>query len=209
MVESPANSGAFVFYNGVMTRLVKLISIALLVSFACAKSEQPVLHRVAHPFARKRAPKPKVQEPGEVSLGSMMPPYQTPSLDGKQFDLAAQKGTVVLLNLWATWCQPCRFEIPELEKMQKEYSSRGLKVVGVSLDDTGVDGVKAFVKEQKMTYPIALDPEGKIANMLQTSILPTTVLIDKSGKIVWKQYGAVSSNDESLQKALTAALASS
>src|SRR5262249_7601304 len=106
------------------------------------------------------------------------------------------------------WCGPCRGEIPDLEKMHQEYSPRGLKIVGVSLDDSGSDTVKEFVKEQKMTYMIAIDAEGTIANIFQTSIIPTTVLIDKWGKIVWKQYGRTSSNDETLKKALDAALKS-
>jgi peroxiredoxin len=181
----------------------------VVLAFGCAKSENPVVRRAAHPLkSAKPAPQKKAPEPGETNVGSMMPPYHAKYIDGKEFDLASQKGSVVLLNLWATWCQPCRFEIPELEKMHNELSPRGLKIIGVSLDDSGVDGVKQFVKEQKMTYTIAIDPEGTIANIFQTSIIPTTVLIDKTGKIVWKEYGPVSSNDESLKKALDAALKS-
>jgi len=192
-----------------MSRFIKVIATALLLSFACAKSEQPSAANAVHTYGRKKAPKPKAPEPGEVAVGAIMPPYTAEGLDGKTFDLGAEKGNVVLLNLWATWCQPCRFEIPELEKMQKEFGPRGLKIVGVSLDDSGADSVKAFVKEKKLTYPIVMDPEGRMANVLQTSIIPTTVLIDRTGKVVWKQYGAVSSEDASLVKALKAALASS
>ena len=194
--SKPRNRGAFVF-----------IPLAVLLAFACAKSEQPSNPGALPTLTRKKAPKPK-PEPGEVAVGAMMPAYHSTFLDGKEFDLAAQKGNVVLVNVWATWCGPCRFEIPELEKMNKDFGARGLKVIGVSVDDTGVDSVKQFVTEKKMTYPIVIDAEGKIANLLQTSILPTTVLIDKSGKVVWKQYGAISTADTTLLKALEAALAS-
>jgi len=182
--------------------------VALVVAVGCAKSETPVVKRIAHPFKKKAAPQKKADEVAETNVGSMMPPYQAKTLDGKAFDLASQKGNVVLLNLWATWCGPCRFEIPELEKMHAEYSPRGLKIIGVSLDDSGAEVVKQFVAEKKMTYMIAIDPEGTIANIFQTSIIPTTVLIDKKGKIVWKEYGPVSLNDETLKKALDAALKS-
>ena len=191
-----------------MTRLTKL-SIGLLLSLACAKHETPVVKRIpAKPRQKNVAPAlQKSAEPSEIAVGSTMPAYSAQSLDGKEFNLASQKGSVVLLNLWATWCEPCRFEIPELERMHGQYAPRGLKVIGVSLDDTGVDSVKSFVTEHKMTYPIVIDPEGRIANIFQTSIIPTTVLIDKSGKIVWKEYGALSADDKSLQKALDSALA--
>lgn len=187
-------------------RLPILALLALAV--ACGQSETPVVKRVTHAFSRKKPAPKKAPEPAETNVGSMMPAYHAKLIDGADFDLASQKGSVVLLNVWATWCQPCRFEIPELEKMHHELSSRGVKVVGVSLDDSGVDGVKQFVKDQKMSYTIAIDPEGTIANIFQTSIIPTTVLIDKTGKVVWKNYGPVSSNDETLKKALDAALKS-
>ena len=182
-----------------------VVVIAAVLAFACGKSETPIVKRVMH---KRAAPQKKADEVAETNIGSMMPPYQAKTLDGKEFDLASQKGNVVLLNLWATWCGPCRFEIPELEKMHKEYSPRGLRIVGVSLDDSGADAVKQFVKDQKMTYMIAIDPDGKIANIFQTSIIPTSVLIDKKGRIVWKDYGPVSLNDATLKKALDAALKS-
>ena len=85
-----------------------------------------------------------------------MPAYSTETLDGKHFDVAAERGNVVLLNLWATWCVPCRYEIPELQALHNRYASRGFKVIGVSLDESGADTVKQFVSEEKITYPIAL-----------------------------------------------------
>jgi thiol-disulfide isomerase/thioredoxin len=136
-----------------------------------------------------------------------MPAYSAQTLDGKPFDLASERGNVVFLNVWATWCGPCRFEIPELETMHNKYAGQGFKVIGVSVDESGADAVRAFVKEQKMTYPIEVDPEGKLANLLQTTVLPTSILIDRDGTIVWRHFGLLSSGDESLTKALDAALA--
>jgi peroxiredoxin len=135
-----------------------------------------------------------------------MPEYSATRLDGSKFELAAQRKNVVLLNLWATWCGPCRFEIPELQRMHNELGPKGFEVIGVSVDEGGVEMVKQFVTEQKMTYPIVLDPEGKLANLFQTSVLPTTALIDRSGKIVWKHYGLIEANDATLKQAIEKAL---
>ena len=136
-----------------------------------------------------------------------MPEYAAAYLDGSKFDLATKRDKVVLLNVWATWCGPCRFEIPELQKLHEKYSPRGLEVVGVSVDESGVDSVRSFVAEQKkMTYPIVLDAEGKIANILQTTVLPTSIVVDRKGQIVWKRYGAIMEGDAELKAAIEKAL---
>jgi thiol-disulfide isomerase/thioredoxin len=142
----------------------------------------------------------------DTSVGQMMPPYTSKLLGGGEIDLAAEKGNVVFLNLWATWCGPCRLEIPELERLHQQHAADKFKVVGVSIDDAGEQAVHDFVKEQQMTYPVALDPEGKLANLFQTTVLPTSVLIDRHGRIVWKKYGQVSLNDNDLKEALEKAL---
>ncbi len=144
-----------------------------------------------------------------TEVGDPMPAYPAPMLDGKPLDLGAeQKGKVVLLNVWATWCGPCRGEIPLLRKINQTYKPRGFEVLGVSVDESGADGVKQFANEQKIDYPIAVDPDGKIANLLQTTVLPTSVLIDRNGKIVWRQIGALDENDTTLQDAVEKALGS-
>jgi thiol-disulfide isomerase/thioredoxin len=143
-----------------------------------------------------------------IEVGAMMPAYDAKGLDGAKFDLATEKGCVVLLNVWATWCGPCRYEIPELGKLNAKYAAQRFKVVGVSIDD-GDDApaaVKKFVTEKQVTYPIVLDPEAKLANIFQTSVLPTTVLIDRKGKIVWKKYGAIEAGEAELTQAIEQAL---
>lgn len=139
-----------------------------------------------------------------TDVGALMPEYSAVNLDGSKFELAG--GKVVLLNVWATWCGPCRYEIPELQRIHDAYSRRGFEVVGVSVDESGAEAVKQFVDEQKMRYPVALDPQGQLANLLQTSVLPTSVLVDRDGKIVWKKYGAILENDEELKEAIEKAL---
>lgn len=137
-----------------------------------------------------------------------MPAYSASSLDGSTLDLASKKGKVVFLNVWATWCNPCVSEIPHLNALQKEYGGRGFEIVGVSVDDTGTEGVVAFTKEHAIAYPVAIDPDGQIAELLGTTVLPTSVLIGRDGKIVWRQAGAVlESDDARLKPMIEAALA--
>jgi len=184
--------------------LLILVAVAL----ACSRES----YSPAHGYSKKPAKRAKrVEEtaaPPSTEAGATMPPYQATLLDGKPFDLSAERGQhVVFLNLWATWCGPCRFEIPELEKMHAKYAARGFEVVGVSVDESGADAVAPFVKEQTVRYPIVLDPSGKIANLLQTTVLPTSVLIDRNGKIVWRRIGALMGPEPALDAAIEKALA--
>ena len=143
-----------------------------------------------------------------AEVGAPLPPFSGEMLDGSTFDIANERGNVVLLNLWATWCGPCRYEIPELEKLHKDHSGQRFKVVGVSVDEGGDQVVRDFVNEQKVTYPIVLDPQSKLSYILDTVILPTSVIVDRSGKVVWKKLGVVTATDEEMMKALDAALRS-
>jgi thiol-disulfide isomerase/thioredoxin len=131
-----------------------------------------------------------------------MPPYSAKFLDGKTFDVAADKGSVILLNVWATWCSPCRYEIPELQTLHEKYQRQGFKVVGVSVDDVGTEAVKQFVDENKIVYPIVVDADGRIAHVLRTTVLPTSVIIGRDGRIVWRKIGAVMPNETAALDAL-------
>lgn len=130
-----------------------------------------------------------------------MPSYSASTLDGRPFELSNDK--VVLLNIWATWCGPCRVEIPELQVLHEKFASKGFEVLGVSVDDAGADHVvRDFVREQKMTYPVVLDPQGRIADLFQTTVIPTSALIDRQGKILWVHRGLVRAGDPALTAAL-------
>lgn len=183
--------------------IVLLMIVANALGSGCRKTET----RQAQPQSTTKQAKLEEVSISDTSVGATMPAYSADLLDGSKFDVVAERGTVLLLNLWATWCGPCRYEIPELEDLHQKYAPRGFKVVGVSLDESGRDVVKQFVGEHKMTYPVALDPEGKLANVFQTTVVPTSVVIDRTGKIVWKHYGAIGTNDDTLIRAIDTALA--
>ncbi len=180
----------------------KLLLAVIIVLTACRRQEAPAPAKTAPPH-------PTANATETIDVGTQIPSYTAHWLDGSAFDLASQKGSVVFLNLWATWCGPCRYEIPELEKLQQKYAARGFKVIGVSVDEGGADDVNAFLKQQKISYPIVIDPDGKLATILQTSVLPTSVLLDKRGNVVWKHFGIVDPSDPLMTRALESALGSS
>jgi thiol-disulfide isomerase/thioredoxin len=197
--------------NGAARKLtVKNLSLLamLILAAACGGREtSPSTSADSRPLLAKKAKKPDPRTIAGPDVGNLMPRYTAQWLDGKLFDLAAERDHVVFLNLWATWCGPCRAEMPYLQSLQEQYGARGLKVIGVSLDEGGVAGVNAFLTAQKIHYPSAIDPEGRIANLLQTTVLPTSVLIDRTGHIVWKDAGMLTGPEAALTKALEQALA--
>ena len=188
---------------------------AVLLAAACAKQEtkpvNPAKPAKAATSSTSTVSPAANAEPEAASaktdVGDPMPAYTAKYLDGKPLDLATEKGNVIFLNVWATWCGPCRFETPELQALQNQYAAKGLKVIGVSVDEGETSAVKTFVAEQKITYAIAVDPEGRIANLLQTTVLPTSLLLDRNGKIVWRQIGAIMPNDGKLKAAVEKAVA--
>ena len=115
------------------------------------------------------------------------PDVQFTKLDGVPFKLKDLKGRVVLLNFWATWCIPCRSEIPSLSAMQKDLDSRGLSVIGVSYDDTA-DLIQQFQKDIPQSYQIVLGGRD-VGSQLPASPLPTTYIIDRQGRIRKKIIG--------------------
>jgi len=113
-------------------------------------------------------------------------------LQSKKVSLSDFRGKVVLLNFFATWCPPCRQEIPELAKIYQQNKKRGLVILGISLDTDGVPFIlNSFVKRMKIPYPILIGT-GEVAEDYQVFGIPTTFLIDKEGKIVKRFEGVVS-----------------
>lgn len=140
-------------------------------------------------------------------VGDTMPDYSANELDGGTWQLSDEKG-VTMINLWATWCGPCRYEIPALIKLQKEYGEQGLQVVGVSMDQAGMEQqIESFARNAGINYKIVHDPQATLAEVFDTTIIPTTALVDRNGKVVWYHAGIVSNEDPELLEALKDALA--
>ncbi|MBX5484374.1 MAG: TlpA family protein disulfide reductase [Myxococcaceae bacterium] len=105
------------------------------------------------------------------------------------YDLTSDRGHVVLVDVWATWCEPCRDALPLWEDVQKEYAARGLKVYALSVDEDP-NMVAKFLSETKLKLPVLMDPEGTIVGpVLEVNLMPTTFLIDRKGVIRFKHEG--------------------
>ena len=144
---------------------------------------------------------------GKVEVGAPVPGYRTVALEGDSVSLAAQRGKVVLFNIWATWCHPCRDEIPELQALHVKYRDRGLELVGVSVDADGSDdAIRAFMKDFEMTYPVWRDPDERVSTQFLVVGVPATFLIDREGVLRWRKTGPIQPNDTSLVAAIERAL---
>lgn len=113
------------------------------------------------------------------------------ALDGSELSLADLKGVPVILNFWASWCGPCREEQPGLERIWQKYKDQGVQFLGINFRDTEANA-RAYMDEFKVTYPSIFNPPGQIASQYNVAAVPTTVFIDKEGKIVGKWPGAIS-----------------
>ncbi len=111
--------------------------------------------------------------------------------DGKTYDLNKLTGKVVIVNFWATWCGPCRKEIPDFIQFYKNYKDKGVEILGVSLDRDGWEKVTPFLKQAPINYPIVLG-NGEIAGKFSKfNAIPTTFIIDKNGNIVDEHTGVI------------------
>jgi len=119
------------------------------------------------------------------------PSFALNDLSGTALSNESLKGQVVLLDFWATWCVPCRKSMPELQAVHDKYAPRGVRVVGVSIDEGDPAKVKAFVTSKKFTYPIAIDSQKSPAwDAFRVKAVPAAYLIDREGRIVAQWTGA-------------------
>ena len=120
----------------------------------------------------------------------VMPDFRMNTLDGSSWRLADHRGSIVLLNFWATWCPPCRHELPGLVRLANAYRGRGVEVAGISMDEEA-PAVRQFAAQHAISYPVLLPRPGEeLASQVQS--LPTSLLIDREGRIAKTYVGAES-----------------
>ena len=143
-----------------------------------------------------------------VAVGAPVPAYTAEKADGTPIALADLKGEVVLLNIWATWCKPCRQEIPALETLHQRHRAAGLVVAGVSIDvDDDRAKVAEFAAALGASYAIWYDDEDRVSTTFLAIGVPASYLIGRDGTLRWRHVGPVTADDGPLNAALTAALA--
>lgn len=123
------------------------------------------------------------QEVGRVAQDEPAPAFSVKTLDGEKVSLAGLRGDVVLVNFWATWCPPCRLEMPGFESVYEAYKDRGFTVVGLATDVNGLSLVEAFVRDNRITYPVAMASDEVRLRYGGVDALPQSFLLDKKGRV--------------------------
>lgn len=149
-------------------------------------------------MARRSAPPPA------VTKSSPAPDFTLQSLDGKSMQLSDFRGKAVLLNFWATWCSPCKIEMPWFIELQKQYGAQGLQIVGVAMDDSSKEDIAKFAQEMGVNYPVLIGKEAVGDAYGGVPALPESFFIGRDGKIVDKIIGlkGKSEIEDSIKKAL-------
>jgi peroxiredoxin len=128
-----------------------------------------------------------------IKPGNKAPDFELKTIDGETMRLSDLKGKVVFVNLWATWCPPCRAEMPEMVRYYNEHSSEKFEILAVNLTDSDSEKeVKKFADDYKINFPVLLDTEGKVGDLYKTVSIPTTFIVDKKGIIKEKYIGPMS-----------------
>jgi len=143
---------------------------------------------------------------GHAAIGTEAPEFALPDLDGKVVKTGDLRGKVVILDFWATWCPPCRQEVPHFIALQSKYRDQGLAIVGLSLDKGGASVVKPFVEEYNVNYMMLIANDETASSYGGITGIPTTFVIDKNGKVVKRFLGYTDPEvfEETIKPLLTA-----
>lgn len=140
-----------------------------------------------------------------LAVGDQAPLYETATLAGDSVHVGRANEPVTVMNVWATWCVSCREEMHDLQQLQDQYREKGVRVLGVSVDETDVARVAKFVEREKLTFAIVHDQEGHVQQLYQVSGIPNTFIIGKDGRILWKSIGNLHGVVDSLTRVLDGA----
>ncbi len=121
--------------------------------------------------------------------GKPAPDFTLETPDGKNVSLSNYRGQAVMLNYWATWCAPCKIEMPWFVELQKEYGPQGLQILGVAMDDSSKEDIQKFAKDMGVNYTILIGREAVGQAYGGVDVLPTTFFIDRDGNIVTREFG--------------------
>lgn len=140
---------------------------------------------------------------GGVPAGKMAADFTLPGLDGSQISLSSLRGKVVFLNVWATWCGPCREEMPSIERLYEEFAKEpDFVVLAVSQDSEGRGAVDSYVRQNGYKFRVLLDPRNEVGDAYDVSGIPETFIIDRTGRIVAHHVGPYDWGQADMREAL-------
>ncbi len=143
-----------------------------------------------HPKVSAVAPGAQTLTLGSDAIGKPAPDFTLQDLQGKLVKLSDFRGKAVLLNFWATWCGPCKVEMPWFVELQKQYGPQGFEIVGVALDDSGTEAIQKFAKEMGVNYTV-LQGQDEVGDAYGAIGLPTSYFIDRNGTVINSSAGLV------------------
>jgi thiol-disulfide isomerase/thioredoxin len=123
------------------------------------------------------------------TLSGPAPGFSLQSRDGQQVSLASLKGKVVMVNFWATWCVPCRQEMPHLEALYEKYNSLGFELLAVNVEKNNAEGARKWLEETPVTFPVLFDPNNEVTKLYKVQTMPSTVLVARDGTMRFIHHG--------------------
>ena len=162
-----------------LTTVVLLVAAIAAVLSSCSRSQAPCV-------AKKVESQPNLKQ---------APDFSVKDENGATVKLADYRGKVLLLNFWATWCGPCKIEIPWFMQFEQQYKNKGFEVLGVAMDDDGWKAVKPYASDHKMNYRVVLGNDSMATAYGGVDALPTTFIINQDGKILTSHVGLVNRDD--------------
>jgi len=157
-----------------------LASTALALLLLGCQQTAPHPNAGATPIAQEESPR----------IGYLAPNFRLTNLKGEDVSVAGLAGKVLFINFWATWCTPCKAEMPSMELLYQDYKDKGFEMLAVSSDMEGASVVQPFVQELALSYPVLLDPDFHVDDKYLIQSVPTTILVDKNGVITHRMVGA-------------------
>jgi peroxiredoxin len=179
-------------------KALNIVAVALLIGAYVI-----LQYLASRPQSPTMAPQaPQVRKPFPVD-------FTLPDLHGNSIRLSNFRGQVVLVNFWATWCSPCRTEMPSMEALYQSYQHKGFTILAIASDLQGSESVAPFVREYTLTFPVLLDPGNVVGTHLQVRGIPTSYLLDKQGHITGMELGAKNWHSPTIRQLIESLLAES
>ena len=177
--------------KNLLTIAILIISVAIIVVNIWKPSDVESEKKISSEKEANTKEVSEIEQQSSLEVGAKAPDFELKTLDGQQVKLTDFRGKKVILNFWATWCPPCKAEMPHMQNFYLKNQNKDVTLLAVNLtsSDKGLDVVDEFVKDYQLTFPILLDTEGVVGNMYKVYSIPTSYILDSKGIITQKIGG--------------------